>query len=84
MAVPRRREEVNVERVSVNEPASEAEIGEDEVVIPIVEEEIVVQKRPVVREEIRVRKGVIEEEEVFEADLRKEEVEVEDTTKRRD
>ncbi len=84
MAVPRRREEVNVERVPVNEPASEEEIGEDEVVIPVVEEEIVVQKRPVVREEIRVRKDIVEEEEVVEADLRKEEVEVEDNTERRD
>ncbi len=84
MAVPRRREQVNVERVPVNEPASGAEIGEDEVVIPVVEEEIVVQKRAVVREEIRVRKDVVEEEEIVEADLRKEEVEVEDTTERRD
>ena len=84
MAVPRRREEINVERVQVNEPASGAELGEDEVVVPVVEEEIVVQKRPVVREEIRVRKDVVEEEEVVEADLRKEEVEIEDTTKRRD
>lgn len=84
MAVPRRREEINVERVRVNEPASGAEIGEDEVVIPVVEEEIVVQKQPVVREEIRVRKDVVEEEEVVEADLRKEEVEIEDTTERRD
>ncbi len=84
MAVPRRREEVNVERVSANEPTSEAQIGEDEVIIPVVEEEIVVQKRAVVREEIRVRKDVVAEEEVVEADLRKEEVEVEDTTERRD
>ena len=84
MAVPRRREQVNVERVPVNEPTSGAEIGEDEVVIPVVEEEIVVQKRAVVREEIRVRKDVVEDEEVVEADLRKEEVEVEDTTERRD
>ncbi len=84
MAVPRRREEINVERVRVNEPTSSAEIGEDEVVIPVIEEEIVVQKRAVVREEIRVRKDVVEEEEIVEADLRKEEVEVEDTTKRRD
>lgn len=84
MAIPRRREQVNVERVPVNEPTSGTEIGEDEVVIPVVEEEIVVQKRAVVREEIRVRKDVVEEEEIVEADLRKEEVEVEDTTERRD
>ena len=84
MTVPRRHEEINVERVRVNEPASGTEISENEVVIPVVEEEIVVQKRPIVKEEIRVRKDVIEEEEVVEADLRKEEVEVEDNTERRD
>ncbi len=84
MAVPRRREEVNVERVPGNEPASGAEIGEDEVVIPVVEEEIVVQKQPVVREEIRVRKDVVEEEEVVEEDVRKEEVDVDDQTRRRE
>jgi Domain of unknown function (DUF2382) len=63
--------------------ASEAEIGEDdEVRIPVVEEEVVVEKRPVVKEEIRLRKEVVEEEEVVEADVRKEEVKVEDRIER--
>ena len=62
----------------------EAEIGEDdEVRIPVVEEEVVVEKRPVVKEEIRVRKDVVEEEEVVEEDVRREEIEIEDKTERR-
>ena len=90
--VPKRREEVHLERVPVEErEASEvegrgssgAEIGEDEIRIPVIEEEVVVEKRPVVREEIRLRKEVVEEEEVIEEDVRKEEVDIEDRTERR-
>jgi uncharacterized protein (TIGR02271 family) len=80
--VPKRREEVSVERVPVNEPARDAEIGEDEVSVPVVEEEIVVEKRPVVKEEVRVRKDSVQDEEVVEEDVRKEEVDIDDTTTR--
>ena len=81
--VPKRREEVHVERVPVERrEASEAEIGEDEVFMPVTEEEVVVEKRPVAKEEIRVRKDVVPEEEVLEEDVRKEEVDVEDRTER--
>ena len=82
--VPTRREEVTVDRVPVEGRATpEAEIGGGEVQIPVVEEEIVVEKRPVVKEELRIRKDVVEDEEVVEADLRKEEVDVYDETTRR-
>ena len=82
--VPTRHEEVSVERVPVEGEASEAEIGEGEVVVPVTEEEIVVHKRPVLKEEVRIRKDVVEETEVVEEDVRREEVEVEDQTQRRD
>src|SRR5829696_2539956 len=83
VSVPTRHEEVSVERVPVEgREASEAEIGEDEVVMPVTEEEVVVEKRPVVKEEIRVRKDVVEDEEVVEEDVRREEVDVEDHTER--
>jgi uncharacterized protein (TIGR02271 family) len=73
--VPTRHEEISVERVPVEgREASEAEIGEDEVVMPVTEEEVVTEKRPMVKEEIRVRKDVVEEEEVIEEDVRKEEI----------
>ena len=83
LTVPKRREEVHVERVPVEgREATEADIGDDEVVMPVTEEEVVVEKRPVVKEEIRVRKDVAQDEEVVEEDVRREEVEVEDATER--
>jgi uncharacterized protein (TIGR02271 family) len=82
ISVPTRHEEVSVDRVPVNEEATGAEIGQDEVSMPVVEDEVVVEKRPVVKEEVRVRKDVVEEEELVEEDVRKEEVEVEDRTHR--
>src|SRR5215210_6256333 len=84
--VPKRREEVHVERVPVEdrEATSEAEVGDDEIRIPVVEEETVVKKRPMVKEEIRLRKDVVEDEEVIEEDVRKEEVDIDDQTTRRD
>jgi uncharacterized protein (TIGR02271 family) len=81
--VPKRREEVSVERVPVNEEGAGAEIGDDEVSVPVVEEEVVVDKRPVVKEEIRIRKDVVEDEEVVEEDVRREEVDIEDATQTR-
>jgi uncharacterized protein (TIGR02271 family) len=82
--VPTRHEEVTVDRVPVEEgEATEAEIGEDEVRVPVTEEEVVVEKRPVAKEEVRIRKDVVEDTETVEADVRREEVEVEDDTERR-
>ena len=59
-----RHEEVNVERVPVEEGryATPGEIDEDEVVMPVAEEEVVTEKRPMVKEEIRVRKEKIDVE----------------------
>ncbi len=76
--VPKKREEVSVERVAVDEEGAGTEIGDDEVSVPVVEEEVVTEKRPVVKEELRVRKDVVEDEEVVEEDVRKEEVDVDD------
>ena len=83
MEVPTRHEEVTVDRVPVEGKATEAEIGEDEVRIPVTEEEVVVEKRPVAKEEVRIRKDVVEDTEVVEEDVRCEEVDVDDATKRR-
>src|SRR3712207_925823 len=81
--VPTRHEEVTVERVPVEGEATEAEIGEDEVRVPLTEEEVVVEKRPVAKEEVRIRKDVVEDTEVVEEDVRREEVEVDDESTRR-
>ncbi len=85
--VPRRREEVEIERVAVEGEAREAggatesQIGEQEVVVQLFEEEVVVTKRVVLKEEIRLRKKVAMEEEVVEVELRKEELEIDEQTK---
>jgi uncharacterized protein (TIGR02271 family) len=83
--VPKRREEIDIERVpGEGREASGVEIGEDDdvVVVQVLEEEVVVSKRVVIKEEIRLRKKVVEDEELVEVDLRKEEVDIEDTTGR--
>jgi uncharacterized protein (TIGR02271 family) len=84
--VPVRREEVYVERVPLSGEAMAAgtEIGEEEIIVPVIEEEVVVSKRPVVKEEIRIRKDVVEDTEVVEEDVRREEIEVKDETTRPD
>ena len=83
LRVPKRHEEVSVERVPVEgREASKAEIGEDEVTMPVVEEEVVTEKRPVVKEEVRIRKDVVQDEELVEEDVRREEVDIEDQTHR--
>ncbi len=81
--VPTRHEEVSVERVPVEGEATEAEIGEDEVVVPVTEEEVVVSKRPVVKEEVRIKKDVVEDTEVVEEDVRREEIDIDDETSTR-
>jgi uncharacterized protein (TIGR02271 family) len=87
--VPKKRVEVTVERVpvereavSTEDEAPRPEIGDDEIVVPVIEEEVVVQKRPVVKEEIRIRKEVVEDTEVVEEDVRREEIEIDDETER--
>src|SRR4028119_1387493 len=83
LGVPVRREEVHIERVPVSEGTEGVEIGEEEVVVPVTETEVVVSKRAVVKEELRVRKDVVEGTEVVEEDVRREEIDVVDETDRR-
>jgi len=64
--VTKRREEPHVERIPVEEGRApeDIEVRDDEVLIPVTEEEIVVERREVVKEVLRVRKDVVEDEEV--------------------
>lgn len=64
--------------------AEEAHIvrREEEIRVPVVEEEVVVEKRPVVKEEVVVRTKPVTDEKIVEADLRKERVDVDDNTRR--
>jgi uncharacterized protein (TIGR02271 family) len=83
--VPLMREEVVVERRPVpgGMRADDVEIGEDEITIPVAQEEIVAEKRAVVKEEIVARKREVEENRTVEADLRQEKVDIDDQTRTR-
>jgi uncharacterized protein (TIGR02271 family) len=87
--VPVRRESATVERRPLN--ASDArnarpEITDDEIRVPLMEEEVVVEKRVVPKEELVVKKHTTQETERVEADLRRERADVEgadETTRNR-
>jgi uncharacterized protein (TIGR02271 family) len=75
--VPTRHEEVVVERRPATEGMSaKPRIEEDEIHVPVTEEELVVQKRTVPKEEVVVKKREVVENETVEADLRRERVDV--------
>jgi uncharacterized protein (TIGR02271 family) len=77
--VSKRREEVDIERRPVEGVAAgDVEVGEEEIRVPLTEEEVVVEKRPVVKEELVVKKRDVEETEQVEADLRKERIDVDE------
>ena len=78
--VTRRREEVEVERrpIQADQGTRPADFKEGETRIPLMEEEVVVEKRPVAKEEVVIRKHAVEDTENVEADLRKERVDVEE------
>lgn len=81
--VPVTHEEVTVERRPAGKDTrAEGEIGEDEIRIPVMEEEVVAEKRAVPKEEVVVKKHQVQDDQIVEADLMKEEAEVEDTTRR--
>lgn len=78
--VTRRREEVEVERrpIQGDQTTTPADFKEGETRIPLMEEEVVVEKRPVAKEEVVIRKHTVEDTENVEADLRKERVDVDE------
>lgn len=66
-AVPITREEVIVEHIPPDQLDADAQVGANELLIPIMEEQVVVQKRMVVKEYVRVRKRqVVEQRQVRE------------------
>ncbi len=77
---PTYREEVTVERVSLGQPIDQA-IGSrqegDTLIIPVLEEMLVVEKRLVLKEEIRITKRRFDETEQARILLREERVEIE-------
>jgi uncharacterized protein (TIGR02271 family) len=78
--VPTMREEVTVERRPVTGMSAEGrvgEIGEEEIHMQLHAEEVTASKRVVPREELVVKKHAVQEERMVEADLRREEADVE-------
>lgn len=76
--VPVTREEVVIERHPVSgRQASSQDLGEEEVRIPLTEEEVDVQKRAVVREELSVGKRKVQDTETVSDTVRREEARIE-------
>lgn len=77
--VPLLHEQVSVEHVPVNKVVEErlpTRYDGDTLIIPVVEEQIIVQKRLVLVEELHIRKQTIESREPQRVNLLKEEVEI--------
>lgn len=81
--VPVSREEVTIERRPIEAGAAAgADIGEDEIRIPLTQEELVAEKRVVGKEEIVIKKQTVTEDQTVEADVRKERVDIDDQANR--
>jgi uncharacterized protein (TIGR02271 family) len=80
--VTRQREEAHVERRPVNrDDVRGAGIGQGdkEIHVPLVEEEVIVEKRPIVKEELVISKDTVTETQDVDAEVRKEKFDIEDT-----
>jgi uncharacterized protein (TIGR02271 family) len=71
------RETARVTRERVDQPVADAEIGEEQVEVPLRAEEPVVQKQAVAKERVRLEKDVTSDRETVTDEVRKERVEVE-------
>jgi len=80
--VPLTREEVTVERrpLSADAATRDIRINDDEIRVPVMREEAVVEKRMVPVEEIIIRKTAVRNTETVGADLKRERVDVDDST----
>jgi uncharacterized protein (TIGR02271 family) len=79
---PVRREDVQIDRVRVNRPVATPETPHEEdgwLIIPVMEEVLVVQRQLVVTEEIRIRKQPATEQREIRETVRREQVSIDDT-----
>jgi uncharacterized protein (TIGR02271 family) len=77
------RDDLLVERVPVNQPLEaplDTRVEDDWLVIPIMEEVLVVQKRLMLKEEVRIRKRQVTETQELHETVRSERAEIEDAT----
>ncbi len=82
MDVELQRETARVTREPVDQPVSDAELGEEEIEVELREEQPVVQKQAVAKERVGLEKDVETERETVSEDVRKERVEVEGDAER--
>lgn len=75
-SVPVYHEEAVIEHISPDQYDGQAPLNPNETIIPIVEEQLVVEKRSVVKEYIRVRKNIVSEEQSVRDTVRREFVEI--------
>lgn len=75
LSVPVYREEAVIERIPPDQYDAGAPSNPNETIIPILEEQLVVEKRTVIKEYIRVRKNVIAEQRDVQDTVRREYVE---------
>ncbi|CAA9560609.1 MAG: hypothetical protein AVDCRST_MAG33-1641 [uncultured Thermomicrobiales bacterium] len=82
LSVPVTEERVHVERVAVNREATAADLSEDHATIdvPVYGEEVDMQKRARVVEEVEISKDAVQETRQVGGTVRREDVEVVDTT----
>jgi uncharacterized protein (TIGR02271 family) len=79
---PVTRDDVQIERIRVNRTVGAPETPREEdgwLIIPVMEEVLVIQKQLVVTEEIRIRKQSVTEQREIRETLRREQVSVDDT-----
>src|SRR5215217_3464714 len=74
-----KREEIVIQRRPVNREASATDIRDAEIRVPLTEEEAVGDKRAVVKEELVVGKRVVEDQKTVDADVRREEFDIDQT-----
>jgi len=74
-----KREEIVIERRPVNREAGATDIREDQIRVPLMEEEAVVDKRAVVKEELLIGKRVVEDQKKIDTEVRREEFDIDET-----
>jgi uncharacterized protein (TIGR02271 family) len=77
------RETARVTREQIDQPVADAELGEDDIEVPLREEKPVAQKQVVAKEKVAIEKGVERETATVSDELRKERVDVEGDTENR-
>jgi len=69
-------EEVVIDRLSIEEYEREGQVGADEFLVPVYEEQVVTGRRTVIRDYVLIRKTIVEEQQTVRDTIRREHVDV--------